>query len=68
MENGRRWRELLPEGRYAWPSYDWNGWNGEGDSPTLIGYAVYWRRRNRTLSTEVPPKEWTGVMRLVWPC
>ena len=49
MENGRRWRELLPEGRYAWPLYDWDRCDDVG--PPLIGYAVYWRHRDGTLRT-----------------
>ncbi|MCH9729159.1 MAG: hypothetical protein K0U84_05675 [Actinomycetia bacterium] len=53
IENGRRWRELLPKGRYAWPLYDWNiDYNVDhDDGPPLIGYAVHWRRRNGSLST-----------------
>jgi Family of unknown function (DUF6011) len=47
MERGRRWRELLPEGRYAWPLY---GWDRDNEDPPLIGHAVYWHRKGGRLS------------------
>jgi hypothetical protein len=49
IERGRRWRELLPEGRYAWPLYDWD--RSVDDEPPLAGHVVYWRRKGGRLST-----------------
>lgn len=47
IARGKQWRELLPEGRYAWPLLDWDSdWCDTGqDMPPLIGYCVYWKRR-----------------------
>ncbi len=42
LARGLRWRVLLPQGRYAWPLYDWEEY-GEDEQP-LLGYAIYWRR------------------------
>jgi hypothetical protein len=39
LARGKRWRELLPDGRYAWPLYDF-----DTDDAPLIGYVVYWKR------------------------
>jgi hypothetical protein len=45
IARGKRWRELLPEGRYAWPLYDWDAFcESDADVPPLIGYVIYWRR------------------------
>lgn len=49
LDRGKRWRQLLPNGRYAWPLYDWVNHDGIGDAP-LIGHLVYWKHRNGRLS------------------
>lgn len=50
MERGKRWRELLPVGRYAWPLYDYGSWDLSGGGPQLVGYVVYWRQKSGALS------------------
>lgn len=53
LARGQQWRELLPEGRYAWELYDWDAEECDyrGPSwPPLIGYCVYWKRRKGGMS------------------
>jgi|GEM_PF-3764627 len=51
LERGNRWRELLPEGRYAWPLHDWaNRKADDHEVPPLIGHLVYWKRRHGRLT------------------